>query len=111
MRRIEDEEEGSDKLGCNVPRTFGSLRQGYQKFCTLNKHAFKAKECFRTVNPPLFDELDEMLVSEKCIFPELHNLSGGVNHTFYEVPSRIGECFDSANQAWIDICWILWKNI
>jgi hypothetical protein len=35
------------------------------------------------VNPPLFNEDDDMYVIEKCIIPELHVLQGFVNHLFW----------------------------
>ena len=77
--------------GCGTPRTFGSLRNEHKKFLKLGGIQSKAKDCKNSVNPPLFDEDDSVLVSEKCIFPELHSIMGVVNHTFHGIVETIGE--------------------
>ena len=81
-----------DGKGCGDPRTFGSLRKDHEKFLELKCNKARAKDCYSTVNPPIFCEDDSVLVSEKCIFPELHNIMGVVNHTFFKgVVPTIGE--------------------
>ena len=77
--------------GCGTPRTFGSLGNEHNKFLKLGGEQSKAKDCTNSVNPPLFDEDDSVLVSEKCIFPELHNIMGVVNHMFHGKVETIGE--------------------
>ena len=37
-----------------------------------------------TVNPPLFEEDDDLLVISKCPTPELHMLQGALNHIFWQ---------------------------
>ena len=41
-------------------------------------------DCHSCVNPPLFEEDDNVFVIEKCIPPELHMLQGFVNHLFWD---------------------------
>lgn len=65
-------------------KTYGDLRQDYQKFIALGGDKKSAKVNNSTVNPPLFDEPDDMPVIEKCVTPELHILQGLVNHIFWK---------------------------
>ena len=60
------------RLGFGQPLT---LVISEKILCTLGKSKRRAKECESTINPPLFEELDEM-VSEKVIFPELQVFEG-----------------------------------
>lgn len=77
--------------GCGPPLTFGDLKMNFEKFISLGKNKKKAMECESTINPPLFNEPDDMPVSQKVIFPELHNLSGCVNDTFFKgVVPKVG---------------------
>lgn len=64
-------------------KTYGDLRSSYEKFCSLGSNKKLAKLCHSTINPPLFDEDDNLTVIEKCVIPELHILQGLVNHLFW----------------------------
>lgn len=65
-------------------KTYGDLKKDYDKFCSLKNNMKKAKDCFSTVNPPIFQEDDSTYILEKCIVPELHILQGFVNHLFWD---------------------------
>lgn len=77
--------EISDKYDTvNELRTYGSIKNDYNKFVSLNKDKKLAKNCHSTVNLPCFEENDDLLVLEKCVVPELHILLGYVNHLFWD---------------------------
>lgn len=65
-------------------KTYGDLKRDYNQFESLHKDKLKAKECHSTVNPPLFEENDDLYVIKKCVIPELHILQGFVNHLFWD---------------------------
>lgn len=65
-------------------KTYGDLKEDYQRFCALGKNIKQAKESHSTVNLPIFNENDDTYVLEKCIIPELHILQGFVNHVFWD---------------------------
>lgn len=71
----EEVEDGAGKL-----KTYGDLKNDYEKFTSLCKDKKKAKECHSTVNLTLFEENNHIYVIEKCVIPELHILQGFVNH-------------------------------
>lgn len=64
-------------------KTFGDLRRNYEKYCSMGKDKKLSKECYSTINPPLFNEDDDIPVLQKCVVPELHVLQGFVNHLFW----------------------------
>lgn len=64
-------------------KTFGNFRNDYTSFCLLGKIKKHAKECHSTINPPLFNEDDNIYIIQKCVIPELHILQGCVNHLFW----------------------------
>lgn len=77
--------ENKDTQGVRLkPKTFGDLKEDYQKYAENGKNKKKSKDYHSTVNLPLFDESDEMPVIRKCIVPELHILQGFVNHLFWQ---------------------------
>lgn len=65
-------------------KTYGDLRKDYEKFEATGKNNKYAKDCHSTVNPPLFAESDDTPVLKKCVIPELHVLTGFVNHLFWK---------------------------
>lgn len=69
---------------CLKLKTFGDLRESYNKFVILDCDKKIAKNCHSTVNLPLFDEPDDMPVIEKIVIPELHEIQGIVNHIFID---------------------------
>ncbi|CAH0550993.1 unnamed protein product [Brassicogethes aeneus] len=68
---------------CLKLKTYGDLRNSYEKFRSFGKNKKFARDCHITINPPLFQEDDEVHVIEKCVIPELHILQGYVNHLFW----------------------------
>lgn len=68
---------------CLKLKTFGDLRESYQKFCEAGGDKKMAKNFQSTVNLPLFEEDDQMYVIEKLIIPELHEVQGIVNYMFW----------------------------
>ncbi|KAJ3661516.1 hypothetical protein Zmor_005910 [Zophobas morio] len=64
-------------------RTYEDATRHYKKFCSLEKNKKIAKECFSTVNNPIFEEGAGTTVLQKCVIPELHILQGFVNHLFW----------------------------
>ena len=68
-------------------KTFGDLRRDFDRYQLLRNQG-EEKECSRmchsTINPPIFDEKDDVCVLEKCVIPELHVLQGFVNHLFWQ---------------------------
>lgn len=60
------------------------MRKDYEKFNSFGKDKKLARQCYSTVNLPLFEEDDSTLVLEKCVVPELHVLQGFVNHLFWD---------------------------
>lgn len=69
---------------CLKLKTYGDLKDDYRRFCSIGKDKKRAKDCHSTVNPPLFDEDDNVYVIQKCIIPELHIMQGFVNHLFWD---------------------------
>ena len=65
-------------------KTYGNLRNNYKKYQDLGSKKKFAKECGSTINPPVFDESDDLPIIQKCIVPELHILQGFVNHLFWD---------------------------
>ncbi|CAB0040670.1 unnamed protein product, partial [Trichogramma brassicae] len=65
-------------------KTYGDLRRDFEKFSSFGNKKALAKECFSTINPPLFNEDNNVRVLEKCVIPELHILQGFVNHLFWD---------------------------
>ncbi|CAH0556771.1 unnamed protein product [Brassicogethes aeneus] len=61
-----------------------NLRNSYEKFRSLRKKLKIDRDCHSTVNPPLFQENDDVYVIEKCVIPELHILQGYVHHLFWD---------------------------
>lgn len=64
-------------------KTYGELRNNYDKFSSLGNNKKFAKECGSTINRPLFEEADHTRVLDKCVLPELHLMQGFVNHLFF----------------------------
>ena len=64
-------------------KTYGDLRRDYEKFCLSGKNKKEGKNFHSTINPPLFNENDDIKVLQKCVIPELHVLQGLVNHLFW----------------------------
>lgn len=69
---------------CLKLKTFGDIKESYDKFIALNCDTKNAKNCHSTINLPLFDESDDMPVIAKVIIPELHEIQGIVNHIFFD---------------------------
>ncbi|CAH0559569.1 unnamed protein product [Brassicogethes aeneus] len=71
----------------NFVETASKKRKTYSELggrhCWYGKKKDQAKLYHSTINPPLFEELNETYVIEKCIVPELHILQGYVNHIFW----------------------------
>lgn len=67
----------------STSKTYKNLRDDYEKFCSLNNIKSKAPECDSTANQPIFEEADDICVSEKCPVPQLHLMQGFVNHLFW----------------------------
>lgn len=65
-------------------KTYGDLREDFNKFQNTGRKLKYAKECHSTIHEPLFTESDDITVLEKCIVPELHLLQGYVNHLFFK---------------------------
>ena len=65
-------------------KTYGDLKQDYKSFCDKGKNKKNAKFCHSTINLPLFEEDDSVCVIQKCVIPELHVLTGFVNHLFWD---------------------------
>lgn len=65
-------------------KTYGDLREDFEKFVSLGKQKKYAKECHSTVNLPFFDEDNDVYVIQKCVIPELNILQGIVNHLFWK---------------------------
>lgn len=82
-----DEDEAASILEtseqCLKLKSFGDIKESYSTFVSLNFDKKLAKDCHSTVNLPLFDESDDMLVIEKVIIPELHEIQGIVNQIFF----------------------------
>lgn len=76
---MENKENNLDGL-----KIFGDLKKDYFNFCSSVKNIKLAKNSHRTINPPLFEESDDLYVLEKCILLELHILQGFVNHLFWD---------------------------
>ncbi|KAJ3662502.1 hypothetical protein Zmor_006848 [Zophobas morio] len=64
-------------------RTYEDATRHYKKFCSLEKNKKISKECFSTVNNPIFEEGAGTTVLQKCVIPEFHILQGFVNHLFW----------------------------
>ena len=79
LKDTESVDDESRKL-----KTYGDLKNDFNKYCSLGKDKKKAKDCHSTINQPLFDENDDVYVLEKCVIPELHILQGFVNHLFWD---------------------------
>lgn len=65
-------------------KTYGDLKTDYQKFCRAGNNKKYSAESHSTINPPLFNENDNIYILQKCIIPELHILQGFVNHLFWK---------------------------
>lgn len=68
---LKDEENGN-----HILKTYGDLKNDYNKFVSLKMDKKNASQCHNTVNFPLFDEDDEVCVIEKCVIPELYVMMG-----------------------------------
>lgn len=78
---------GADNLQNHNPmtlKTYGDLKNDFEKFASTGKNLKYSKLCNSTVNPPLFEESEITTVLEKCVIPELHILMGFVNHYFWK---------------------------
>lgn len=68
---------------CLKLKTYGDLRESYEKYSSFGENKKHANECHSTVNLPLFNDEDNVYIIEKCIVPELHILQGFVNTMFW----------------------------
>lgn len=75
--------DASEINNCMQLKTYGNLRADYKKYCLSGKNKKFSMESHSTVNPPIFDEDDDVYVLQKCIIPELHILQGFANHLFW----------------------------
>ena len=70
---------------CVRLRTFGDIRTDYKKF---KAHGSDKKKygplCHSTINDPLFNDLDDVTIIEKCQPGKLYMLCGFVNHIFWD---------------------------
>ena len=80
----QDNEDLQTKEECRKLLTYGDLRKDYQHFYNNGQIKKNANKSRSTINPPLFDEADNVFVIEKCVPPELHILQGFVNHLFWD---------------------------
>lgn len=67
-----------------VLRTYGAIKNDFENFKANGQNKKKATNFHSTVNPPIFEEKEDMAVLQKCIIPELHVLQGFVNHAFWD---------------------------
>ena len=65
-------------------KTYGDLKNDYSIYVSTGQKKKLAQQCNSTINLPLFSENADMCVLEKCIIPELHILTGVLNHTFWD---------------------------
>lgn len=61
---------------CN--KTYGDIRQSYDKFCLIGKNRKVAKEYLK-----ISHEEDNVYVIEKCVIPELHVLQVVAKNLFW----------------------------
>jgi hypothetical protein len=64
-------------------KSFGDLDKAYKAFLESGGHKSEAKNYQSTVNESLLQETEEKTVIEVALIPELHIVSGIVNHLFW----------------------------